>query len=310
MSALLEARGLTIDFGSVRAVDRVDLAVPAGPFGVGLIGESGSGKTTIARALLRLQRHTGGQIEFEGVPIESLRGNPLLAFRRAVQIVFQDGDAALDPRMKVGSAIAEALRAHGLATGARRGPRIAALLDEVGIDPSLSDRYPHELSGGQRQRVAIARALAVEPRLLVLDEPTSALDVTVQARILDLIARLRDDRRLAYLLISHNLAIVDRLCEECIVLYGGRIVEQGPTRRVLTAPRHPYTQQLRASVPELGRPPDERPARRGGAESGCGCAFAPRCALAVDRCRVDVPTLQPGSAGTATACHVVNSGTA
>jgi ABC-type glutathione transport system ATPase component len=222
---LLRVRGLCVAYDGARVVHDIDLDVPAGPYGVGLIGESGSGKTTIARALLRLLPIDAGSVELDGRDVAPLRGSGLRAYRRAVQIVFQDGDAALDPRMRVRASVVE-----------------------------LAERYPHELSGGQRQRVVIARALAVEPRLLVLDEPTSALDVTVQARVLDLIARLRESHRLSYVLISHNLALVDRLCEESLVLHDGRVVERGPTEKVLGAPEHPYTQALRRAVPEIGVP--------------------------------------------------------
>jgi ABC-type glutathione transport system ATPase component len=248
---LLEARDLRIGYGGREVVHGVSFAVEPGPFGVGLIGESGSGKTTIARAVLRLMPVTGGEVTFEGQPIAALRGGELRAYRRAVQVVLQDGSEALDPRMRVGASIAEALAVHDIVPRAERAGRASDLLEEVGLDPALAGRWPHQLSGGQRQRVSIARALAVEPRLLVLDEPTSALDVTVQARILALIERLRAERGLAYLLITHNLAIVDRLCERCVVLRDGAVVEAGATAQVLDHPRHAHTRALRAAVPEL-----------------------------------------------------------
>ncbi len=241
-------------YDGARVVHDIDLDVPAGPYGVGLIGESGSGKTTIARALLRLLPIDAGSVELDGRDVARLRGSGLRAYRRAVQIVFQDGDAALDPRMRVRRASSRRCARIGSCRGRQERERVDSLLAEVDLEPELADRYPHELSGGQRQRVVIARALAVEPRLLVLDEPTSALDVTVQARVLDLIARLRETHRLAYVLISHNLALVDRLCEESLVLHDGRVVERGPTEKVLGAPEHPYTQALRRAVPEIGVP--------------------------------------------------------
>jgi ABC-type glutathione transport system ATPase component len=248
---LLRVRGLSVAYGGTRVVHDIDLDVPPGPFGIGLIGESGSGKTTIARALLRLLPIDAGSVELDGRDVSGLRGPDLRAYRRSVQIVFQDGDAALDPRMRARASVVEALRTHRMVPRAAERDRVAHLFEEVDLEPELADRYPHELSGGQRQRVSIARALAVEPRLLVLDEPTSALDVTVQARVLDLIARLRETHALAYVLISHNLAIVDRLCEESLVLHDGPIVERGPTVQVLGAPEHPYTRALRRAVPEL-----------------------------------------------------------
>jgi ABC-type glutathione transport system ATPase component len=249
---LLTASSIDVRFGPVHAVRDVSFDLPAGPFGLGLIGESGSGKSTIARALLGLTPLAAGTVAFAGKDIASLRRADMKAFRRAAQLVMQDGTEALDPRMRVGASVAEGIAAHDLLPrGPQRAARVAALLDEVGLDPSLADRYPHELSGGQRQRATIARALAVEPQVLILDEPTSALDVTVQARILDLIRRLRVERSLSYILISHNLAVVDQLCDACLVLKDGAVVESGPTAQVLDHPEHPYTRELRAAVPEI-----------------------------------------------------------
>src|ERR1700761_7038670 len=248
--ALLSVRDLRVDYGPVRAVDGVSLTIDRGPFGLGLVGESGSGKTTVGRAILRLVPAAGGTILFEGQDVLRLRGRRLLEYRRAAQLVYQDVDNSLDPRQRVGAAIGEVLTVHGMARAAVRD-RVAALLSEAALDPALASRYPHQLSGGQRQRAAIARALAVSPRLLVLDEPTSALDVTAQARILALVRRLRDERQLASLLITHNLAIVPELCEKMVVLYLGRVAETGPTGELLARPAHPYTLALRSAVPEV-----------------------------------------------------------
>jgi oligopeptide/dipeptide ABC transporter ATP-binding protein len=308
MTSLLELRDVEVAFGPVRAVAGVSLEVPEGPYGVGIVGESGSGKTTLARAVLRLVRLAGGVVSFGGRDVARLRGRELKSFRGDAQIVFQDPGGTLDPRMRVGAALAEALRVHDVVPRAEVDGRIDALLEEVGLEPAHTSRFPHQLSGGQRQRVAIARGLAVEPRLLVLDEPTSALDVTVQSRILGLFERLREERKLAYLLISHNLAVVERLCDETVVLYLGRIVEQGKTEDVLARPAHPYTHALRSAVPELdlasrrervvvhGPPPDP-------ADPPPGCVFHPRCPLAVDVCRTDVPPLREVAPGRLAACH-------
>ena len=305
---LLEVTDLAVRFGPVRAVDGVSLRLAEGPFGLGLVGESGSGKSTIGRAVLRLVAVASGHIRFEGKDITALRGPALKRYRRAAQIVFQDPDNSLDPRMRVGASIAEPLNAHHIVARRLAAGRARELLAEVGLDPEFASRYPHQLSGGQRQRVAIARALSVEPRLLVLDEPTSALDVKAQARILALIARLRADRSLAYLLITHNLGVVSELCEQTAVLYLGRVVESGATSQLLGAPAHPYTRALRSAVPEIdiaarsarvvlpGDPPDA-------SSPPPGCVFHPRCPLAVDRCRAEVPQLRAAGPGRLVACH-------
>ncbi len=310
---LLDVRDLRVRFGPVRAVDGVSLAINRGPFGIALVGESGSGKTTVGRAILRLVPVSGGTIAFEGQDVLGLRGPRLRDYRRAAQIVFQHADNSLDPRMRVGATLGEVLIAHGLAGHGKAGrgavgDRVAALLSEAALDPALASRYPHQLSGGQRQRVAIARALAVSPRLLVLDEPTSALDVTAQARILALIGRLRDERALAYLLITHNLAIIPGLCEQMVVLYLGRVAESGPTDELLARPAHPYTLALRSAVPEV-----DAAARRSriilpgdtphAASPPPGCPFHPRCPLAIDICRTTVPPLQAVAPGRQAACH-------
>jgi oligopeptide/dipeptide ABC transporter ATP-binding protein len=294
---MLTASDLIVSYDRRPVVHGVTLSLSAASGGVALIGESGSGKTTIARALLGLVKPTGGSILFEGAPIDRLSRSARTAYRSALQAVFQDGSEALDPRMTVEASIREALRLRR-----SDGPSVASLLASVGLDPSLASRRPHQLSGGQRQRIIIARALAVDPRLLILDEPTSALDVTVQARILDLLVKLRDSAGLGYLLITHNLGIVGRLCETVHVLFAGRIIESGPVSRVLSAPVHPYTIALRDAVPRIGGPApvgeraDARPART-------GCAFRHRCPIAVDRCATDVPELRSLPTGQTVACH-------
>jgi peptide/nickel transport system ATP-binding protein len=304
---LLDISGVTVRFGPVRAVDGVSLQLPPGPCGLGLVGESGSGKTTIGRAALRLVRTSGGVVRFDGKDIAGLRGRALQDYRRAAQVVFQDPDGVLDPRMRIGTTIAEALVAHRMAGRRAAADQARTLLSEVGLDPAFAARYPHQLSGGQRQRVSIARALSVRPRLLVLDEPTSALDVRAQAAILALVGRLRTQRDLAYLLITHNLAIVSELCEQTAVLYLGRVAESGPTGALLGNPAHPYTRALRSAVPELGGATAARMVLPGDPPDAVnpppGCVFHPRCPLAVDRCRAEVPALRAIGPGRLAACH-------
>ncbi len=308
VAALLRISDLTVRFGPLRAVDGVSLDVAPGPFGLGLVGESGSGKSTIGRAILRLVPWASGGITFDGHDVGSLRGPALKAYRRDAQIVFQDPDNSLDPRMPIGATIAEVLRAHQVVPRPAVAERVAALLSEAGLDPAFAQRYPHQLSGGQRQRVAIARALSVQPRLLVLDEPTSALDVRTQAHILTLIAALRSERKLSYLLITHNFGVVSELCEQTAVLYLGRIAEIGATSVLLHAAAHPYTVALRSAVPEVdvaarrsrivlpGDPPDA-------ANPPSGCVFHPRCPLAIARCAAEIPVLREAGPGHQVACH-------
>ena len=292
----------------VRAVDGVSFEVRRGET-LALVGESGCGKSSVGRTIIRLQEPTSGTAHFEGTDVFALDRRALRALRRRMQIIFQDPYSSLNPRMTVGAAIAEGIEIHKLASGAEVPRRVAALLEEVGLDPGYARRYPHEFSGGQRQRIGIARALAVEPAFIVCDEPVSALDVSVQAQVLNLLADLQRDRGLAYLFIAHDLAVVRQIAQRTAVMYLGRIVEEGPTEALLRAPRHPYTVALLSAVPEPD--PSRRPSRivlRGDLPSPSnpppGCPFHTRCFHPDrnERCRTEVPVLRP-VAGTVSACH-------
>ena len=301
-------RGVFRRPATLRAVDGVSIAVGRGET-VGLVGESGSGKSTLGRCIVRLIEPDGGRIIFDGIDVLGLRGRELRAFRRRIQIVFQDPYGSLNPRMRIGPAVREPIEIHRLAPRAAADERVAKLLREVGLDPSYARRYPHELSGGQRQRVGIARALAAEPELLVLDEPVSALDVSVQAQVLQLLRSLQERRGLTYLFIAHDLAVVRQMAARVVVMYLGKIVEEAPARAIYTDPRHPYTSSLLSAVP---RPDPTAPGRRivltGDPPSPVtrpsGCVFHPRCPhpLRDDRCRTEVPALRKVG-GSRTACH-------
>ncbi|MGO4397011.1 ABC transporter ATP-binding protein [Achromobacter sp. PAB15] len=271
----------------VRAVDGVSFDVPRNTI-VGLVGESGSGKTTTGRALLRLFAPTAGRIEFDGQDITKLNERQMLPWRRRMQIVFQDPYASLNPRMTVAEILGEALDTHKLAQH-RRSARIGELLERVGLNADHSRRYPHEFSGGQRQRIGIARALAVEPDFIVADEPVSALDVSVQAQVLNLLQDLQRDLGLTMLFVAHDLAVVDYLCDDVVVMYLGRVMERGPTSEVYARPRHPYTRALLSAAPVPDpRAPRSRILLKGDIPSPInppsGCVFRTRCPHAIDAC--------------------------
>jgi oligopeptide/dipeptide ABC transporter ATP-binding protein len=298
---LLATAELTLAYGRTPVVHEVDLRLHEGRGGVGLIGESGSGKTTLARALLGLLKPHQGEVTFRGRSLARLSRSERREYRSQVQPVFQDGTEALDPRMRVGSSIREALGMRGV-SGRNATSFVADLLEDVGLSASLASRRPHELSGGQRQRVVIARALAIRPRLLVLDEPTSALDVTVQARVLELLERLGEEHDLGLLLITHNLAVVERLCDTSHVMFAGRVVESGPTRQLLHRPAHPYTKALRDAVPTMGGALPTVVGQAAADVADSGCAYRQRCSFATTVCALQTPVLRRVGEQTV-ACH-------
>ena len=318
MTPLVEARSLTKHFpvgrgllggggAVVRAVDDIAFAIEPGRT-LGVVGESGCGKTTTAKLVLRLEKPTAGQILFEGQDVAGLEGDGLQSYRKSVQAVFQDPFASLNPRMRVDSIIAEPLVTHERLDNAAVAARVARLLDVVGLPARSKDLFPHEFSGGQRQRIAIARALSLSPRLVVLDEPVSALDVSIRAQILNLLRDLQKELGLAYLFIAHDLAAVAHMSHAIAVMYLGRIVEIGDAARVASAPQHPYTQALFAAA--LPAHPDEQREEivlAGEVPSPlnppAGCRFHPRCPKVMARCSREEPRLKP-SHGREVACHL------
>ncbi len=317
MTALLEVEGLAKHYpvkrgllgraqGVVRAVDGVSFAIARGET-LALVGESGCGKSTTARLVLRLIEPSAGTIRFDGLAVTGAA--ELRALRRRVQVVFQDPYASLNPRLKVGETIAEPMEVHGIGDSASRTARVRELLGLVGLAPYHAERYPHEFSGGQRQRIGIARALAVQPELVVCDEPVSALDVSIQAQVVNLLKDLQARFGLSYLFIAHDLAVVRHMADRVAVMYLGQIVELAPKRALFAAPRHPYSRALLAAIPR----PD--PARRGrvahlGGDVPSpmnpppGCRFHTRCPHAEAICREQVPPLVEAAPGHAVACHL------
>jgi len=274
---------LSTTVGYVKAVDGVSFSVAEGKT-LGLVGESGCGKTTVGRSLLRLIPLTSGEVRYRGTDFLSPRGDDLRRLRRKMQIIFQDPVSSLNPRMTVGNIIGEPLEVHGIARGRDKEDMVASLLERVGLDPSYSGRYPHEFSGGQRQRIGIARAISLSPDFIVCDEPVSALDVSIQSQILNLLNDLQEELKIAYLFIAHNLAVVEHFSDEVAVMYLGRIVEKAASHELYRNPKHPYTVALLSAVPEPNpRPKKTRIVLRGEVPSPAnpptGCPFHPRCPL-------------------------------
>jgi oligopeptide/dipeptide ABC transporter ATP-binding protein len=294
--------------GHVYAVDGVSFSIRDGET-LGLVGESGCGKSTIGRAILRLIEPTGGAILLDGRDITHLKKAELRPYRRQMQIIFQDPFSSLDPRMSAGDIVAEPLRVHRVGDRADVRKKVAQLFERVGLRNSQMDSYPHQFSGGQRQRIGIARALALRPKLIIGDEPVSALDVSIQAQVLNLMMDLQKEMGLTYLFISHNLAVVEHISHHIAVMYLGRIVEYTDKKTLFTRPLHPYTESLLLAVPV----PDPRVKRHKRVLQGdvpspvnppSGCHFHSRCPYAVERCRVEVPALREVKPGQLVACHL------
>ncbi len=306
MSALLEVNDVSVQFpaqsGPIRALDGVSIHVDPGET-LALVGESGCGKSTLARAILGLVTPNSGSMRFRGAPLEPLGTPSRRALSSKLQMVFQDPDASLNPRLTIGASIAEPLELGAARVGrAERRERVVQLLSDVGLDAALVGRYPHELSGGQKQRVSIARALAVRPELIVCDEAISALDVSIQAQVLNLLVDLRERFSLAYLFISHDLRVVRHVSHRVAVMYLGQIVETGTTRDVFAEPRHPYTRALLAAAPSLNPNQPTLPARARGelpspANPPSGCYFHTRCPEVFERCSREKPLLYPVRGG-------------
>ncbi|MEJ1975532.1 MAG: ABC transporter ATP-binding protein [Acetobacteraceae bacterium] len=289
---------------TIRAVDGVSLSLAAGET-LGLVGESGCGKSTLGKAVLRLLPSAGGQVRFDGTDITRLTGRALQPFRRRMQMVFQDPASALNPRQTTGTLLAVPLMVHGIRSRTERRRRVEAMMDRVGLPRSALTRYPHEFSGGQKQRIGIARALVLQPELLICDEPVSALDVSIQAQILNLLVDIKQQERLSYLFISHDLGVVRYIADRVAVMYLGRIVETAPQESLWNRPAHPYTRALIDAVPGKGH---GRPAPIAGdlpdpADVPQGCRFHQRCPMATAICRTTPPAWREVAPGHHAACH-------
>ena len=320
--AILRVDGLSMYFpifegllrkqvGEVKAVDDVSFTINRGET-LGLVGESGCGKSTTGRTILKLYQPTAGRIELEGKDITDLSGAELRQTRPHMQMIFQDPQACLNPRMTVGSIIAEPLDEHTKLKRRQKRERVRELLNAVGMNPDFENRYPHEFSGGQRQRIGIARALALEPKFIICDEPIAALDVSIQAQVVNLLEDLQSQHDLTYLFISHDLSMVRHIADRIAVMYLGKLVELAPRDQLYAMPRHPYTQALLSAVPE---PDPVREATReriilqgdvpSPADPPSGCNFSSRCPVAEDRCKRETPAWRELEGGRYVACHVV-----
>jgi oligopeptide/dipeptide ABC transporter ATP-binding protein len=305
------SRGIVIRrrVGAVRAVDGVSFDVRRGET-LGIVGETGCGKSTTARLIMRLLEATGGEVRFDGQDITQLSGARLKAVRREMQMIFQDPYSSLNPRKTVGSIVAEPFVIHGLEQGdGERKRAVQALMETVGLNPEHYNRYPHEFSGGQRQRIGVARALALKPKLLIADEPVSALDVSIQAQVLNLLRDMQRDFGLTLIFIAHDLSVVRHMCDRVAVMYLGKIVEIGPNDALFDFPRHPYTGGLLAAVPvaDPSRRADQRTLLSGDVPSPAnppsGCRFHTRCPKAEELCSIEEPLLEDKGSGTQVACH-------
>ncbi|MBI4436632.1 MAG: ATP-binding cassette domain-containing protein [Candidatus Omnitrophica bacterium] len=316
-NALLEVENLRKEFpiergllrkekGKVQALSGVSFEIQEGEI-IGLVGESGCGKTTLAKLILRLLFPNGGEIRYQGKDLLTLEGKELKAFRREIQMVFQDPFGSLNPRMKIKEIVGEPLLIHGIGSSKERHRKVIDLLESVGLQELHAGRYPHEFSGGERQRIGIARSLALSPRLLVLDEPVSSLDLSIQAQILRLLLSLKKERNLTYLFISHDLRVVSKMSDRVLVMYLGKIVESGTTTEIFEKPEHPYTRALLASQPQTikekgfkGIPKGEIPSP---ANPPSGCRYRTRCPHAEKKCAEEEPLLLERTPGHFVACH-------